>query len=606
VNPFTVATIGFCDAFVYFKGVICYTLDDKVRILDLHNSGDHEVVISIPGLLTQALSDIQDNNRGTFQILYYSDRIISCLYRSAGPDSIAWLIAFSVRYRAILVAEELDSTEKIFVRHNREFLYFGTNSDVGTDGYKKWVIQGYSFRTRKWFEQKIHLPDMVGNEIGSTICFEFHKKYFYALSNQTSFEVEEIDWTSFYHCIRFPLDSPCKELLEKTENKNMWRRQHQEGPIDDRWTFLRLDTDETTGDLRIVESRKEWYLGASRSQRTYYTTEIIFPNLKHDDSEYSLPGPSASTSSANPTSNDTFDNSLLPNDPIVRLRKKDDHPHYLEAPPRNPHYTHPGNDGSTQPTYTLAKTLIRTYHPSSSTFLDLVDDPLPSDWRNTQRLRLRGSSRTLGPPLVDAAGLYRCYDDDLNTALTELFPGEQRISFFPRADAEQELYNLLNPPTHLGSVQGVMDDRSMVYVTGAADKPQALLFVGFDAGVRLKGVKSWCVKGVGEGPHIDGRATGYNVDGMGAAGGGSSDVEEGDRTVSIDRKGKGKVVEREEGTCVQVVSGQSMVDVHAGIADTGSSSGASTSTKAGRWAWKEKAMYRDIGLGYNFGLAPKE
>jgi len=342
-----------------------------------------------------------------------------------------------------------------------------------------------------------------------------------------------------------------------------------------------------------------------------YTTEIIFPDLKHDDSDYSLPGPSASTSSsAFPTSNDTFDNSLLPNDPIVRLRKKDDHPHYLEAPPRNPLYTHPGNDGSTQPTYTLAKTLIRTYHPSSSTFLDLVDDPLLSDWRNTQRLRLRGSSRTLGPPLVDAeTGLYRSHDDDLNTSLAELFPGEQRIGFFPEADAEQELYNLLNPPTHLGNVQGVMDDRSMVYVTGAADKPQALIFVGFDAGVRLRGLKRWGgmdLKGVGEGPHIDGRATGCDVDGMGAAGGGNGNVDEGDRTVSIDRKGKGRVVEREEGTSVQVVSKQANVDVHAGTTDTGSSGGgAASNTKGSRWAWKEKAMYRDIGLGYNFGR-PKE
>jgi hypothetical protein len=45
----------------------------------------------------------------------------------------------------------------------------------------------------KWFDQKVHLPDMVGSEISSTICFEFHNEYFYALFNQASFEVEEID-----------------------------------------------------------------------------------------------------------------------------------------------------------------------------------------------------------------------------------------------------------------------------------------------------------------------------------------------------------------------------------------------------------------------------
>ena len=35
-TPFVVATIGFCDAFLYCKGVLCYTLDDRVKTLDLH------------------------------------------------------------------------------------------------------------------------------------------------------------------------------------------------------------------------------------------------------------------------------------------------------------------------------------------------------------------------------------------------------------------------------------------------------------------------------------------------------------------------------------------------------------------------------------------
>jgi len=601
VNPFTVATIGFCDAYIYNKGVLCYTLDDRVRVLDLHNSGDHEVVISIPGLLTQALSDIQDNSRGTFQILYYADRIISCIYRSSGPDSTTWLIAFSIRRRTVLVAEELDSTEKIFVRHNKHYLYFGTNSDVGADGYKKWIIQGFSFDDGKWFEEKIRLPDMVGSEIGSTVCFEFHRKYFYALSNQTSFEVEEIDWTSFYHCVRFPLDSPCKDLLEKTQNEDMWRRQHQEGPIDDRWTFLRLDTDESTGELQIVESRKEWYLGASRSQRTYYTTPIIFPELKHDDSSYSLQDESFSPTIAGPSSTsipiassstddpepetDEFDNSSLPNDPILRLRKKDDHPHYLAAPPRNPLHTHPSND---TPKHTLAKMRIRTYHTCSSTFLDLVDDPLEADWRCTQRLRLRGASRKLGPPIVDAeTGLYVNGEVGFKEGGVRLWPGE----------AEWELVSLLNPGSHLGNVVGEMDDRSMVYVTGAADKPQALIFIGFDASVRLKGLRRWG-EGTGERESVDVNGVAGEVIDVH----GPEDVEERDR-VQSDRKGKGRLVEVDgDGTSVQI--SRHAVDVHAGIADTGTDPIASS--KVGRkhsWAWKEKAMYRDIGLGFNFGKA---
>jgi hypothetical protein len=275
-TPFVVATVGFCDAFLYCNGFLCYTLDETLRILDPHSPVPLEVIISIPRLLQNVVRGISTQSQGTFLVLYYSHQIVSCLYKTCDSDSNAWLIAFHLGNQEVLVAHELASTDKIFVRHNAAFLYYGTHSELDTDGYKKWVIHGYDFATSKWFPEKIHLPDMVGSEIGQTVCFEFYKGFFYALSNQTSFEVEEIDWTSFYHCARFPLNSPSNELLEKTEDEMMWRRQHQEGPIDDRWTILRLDVDHSTGELNIVEARKEWHLGSSKSQRTYYTTPRRF------------------------------------------------------------------------------------------------------------------------------------------------------------------------------------------------------------------------------------------------------------------------------------------------------------------------------------------
>jgi hypothetical protein len=655
-NPFVVATIGFCDAYLYCKGVLCYTLDDKLRLLNLHHSAQDELVISIPGLLTQALSEIGDHSRGVFQVLHYSDKILSCLYKSSGPDSIAWLIAFHLGTRGILIVHELESIDKIFVRHNKQYLYYGTHSEIGTDGNRKWVIQGYDFKTRKWFDQKIHLPDMVGSEIGSTICFEFHKDYFYALSNQTSFEVEEIDWTSFYHCIRFPLNSPCKALLEKTENKSMWRRQHQEGPIDDRWTNLRLDEDENSGRLRIVEARKEWYLGSSRSQRTYYTTDIIFPKLEKDDelhlndlptassSDASLASPSiswahasqpastsasssssASTASSSSTaSTDTsnttasppsedMDTSELPNVPLLRLLRKDDHPHHIKPPARLPQNTHPGNDGSSQQIFTLAKSRIRTYHTSCSTFLDLVDDPLPTDWQGRQRLRLRAGSRSLGPPLIymngHKQGLLRPPSSDLDIALAEMYRVPE-ITYWPASQNPEPslrnkhvdaIYRLMNPPSHLGNVEGTADERSMVYVTGASNEPQALIFIAFDPSIKLVGLKRWgglCQKGVGEGPHIDGRATGYATEETGLKGDTYVDVDERDRTVTVDRKGKGK--ERARCSDVAVMQCLETVDVHDRVALTGRKVGVGLGRNT--WAWKERAMYQDINLGYYFGM----
>ena len=616
--------VGLGDAFIYSKGVLCYVLDSIIRILDIHHSHDTEVVVSIPGLLTQALSGIVNTTTGFFKILHYSDLIVSSVYTTSNEESTAWLISFNITTRKIVVVEELDSTDKLFVRNNKQFLYYGTHSGLDHDGHKRWLIRGYNFETRKWFDQEVYLSKIVGSEIGSTICFEFYEGYFYALSNQTSFEVEEIDWTSFYHCVRFPLNSPCQELLENAEDRSMWRRQHHEGPMDDRWTSLRLDIDERTNAIRIVETRKEWLLGTSNSLRTYYTTEIKFPNLCAEDgadsaskaatasiSNSSAPGATvsqssgaslASSASSVPTTFTSSNFELLPDDPLTRLLRPDNKPSYMQPPPRRPEYIHPGHDG-TIATHTLAKSRVRHYHSSAMTYLDLVDDPISTDMYSTQRLRLRAGSRRLGPPLFhplpqgkQGLGFCRTPSGDINIALQEMYQ-DLPIKYWPETQDPMHpneeldtLYRILNPPSHLGDVEGIMDERSLVYATGGRHAPRALIFIGFDPIMRLRGLKRWGgqaqrsdQKGVGEGPHIDGRAAGLDIK-KGKAEAIFSYREEMERMVGIDRKGKGK------GKPKSAAAMQAVGDAN---------------TKTGRemyssWFWKETAMFLDINLGFQF------
>jgi hypothetical protein len=160
-------------------------------------------------------------------------------------------------------------------------------------------------------------------------------------------------------------------MLGCSEN-SMWRRQHQEGPIDDKWTSLCLDEDEITGDLRIVEIRKEWYLGSSSSQLTSYTTEIVFPEvfLNEDELESENLGLHS------------HDLSLLLDKPIRRLLRLDDNPHYIRPPPRQPQNTYPINSGSYKPTLTLAlvKSPIHYSVTLVSTYLELVDELDLIDW----------------------------------------------------------------------------------------------------------------------------------------------------------------------------------------------------------------------------------
>jgi len=59
------------------------------------------------------------------------------------------------------------------------------------------MIQGFNLGTgRPVTEKPIQLVDFFGSELGSTVCSGIHNSYFYAVSNQTSLEVEEVDWAS--------------------------------------------------------------------------------------------------------------------------------------------------------------------------------------------------------------------------------------------------------------------------------------------------------------------------------------------------------------------------------------------------------------------------
>ena len=176
------------------------------------------------------------------------------------------------------------------------------------------------------------------------------------------------------------------------------------------------------------------------------------------------------------------------------------------------------------------------------------------------------------------------------------WPPTQNI---PHPDKDVDaLYTLLNPPTHCGNVEGTADERSFVYVTGGYEKPQAIVFVAFDPAIRLVGLKRWgsieegvCQKSVRVGQHIDERASSARNYGHFQAL--CNNVDEADRTVSVKRNGKGK--ERaNHSSCMLISSSDALEDVQ----DTDEPSLGEGCT----WAREESAMYRDIGIGYFFGL----
>lgn len=160
----------------------------------------------------------------------------------------------------------------------------------------------------------------------------------------------------------------------------------------------------------------------------------------------------------------------------------------------------------------------------------------------------------------------------------------------------------MNPPSHLGNVEGTADERSLVYVTGNENQPSAIVFINFDPAISLQGLAEWPRKkerngrsakasSVNERPYGDGCATGHL----------SGDGED-NRTLAIERpkakgNGKGKILQQDEkcqtNGATMISGGQMTVETEPSVVG---------SKYAQTWLRQERAMYLDIGLGYNFSL----
>ncbi|KAI9880517.1 MAG: hypothetical protein M1830_002557 [Pleopsidium flavum] len=497
-QPSSVLILGYGTSFVYQYGVLCYTNEQTIRVLDVHDASQKESIISIPTLIEYALREDSKTYHGQLTLLQYSDRILVCLYELEKDFNDAWLIAIDVRpgpptRKRIRVAIRLDTSEKLFVRHNKNYLYYGTHSGFGSHGHREWIIKGISLCTPGLSveTESLQLADLVGSDIGCTVAFEIHEGYFYALSNQTSFEIEEVDWTSYYHCCRFPLDKPRKQCLEI--NREIWRRQHIEGPINDSWNDLGLRIDERSGELLIVECRREWQGGGSQSQRTYYTQPIIFQDY-HQSKEVSQPSSVDAGASENASS---LSHALPADDPLTSTIDASNKPHW--APPRKRLYRdyHAEEHALSNAcrSFILAKTRYRTYNPCSSSFLDLVLDDTTSPSTVASRLprqllRIRIGSRKLASPFNEDGSLRL---PELKDETGEVLKGSEErfvgrgIRLWPPRNVPAELLDVLQPCSNLSEVEATSDERSIVYMTGSSDSTQGrgIVLINFDSAIKF-------------------------------------------------------------------------------------------------------------------------
>ncbi|EER24651.1 hypothetical protein D8B26_004992 [Coccidioides posadasii str. Silveira] len=519
-QPYSASVVAYAESFQFKQGVLCYKYRDTLRVLNVRDADDTEQVIDVRVAFFEVVLRRKPHDSGErtqITLLHYSDGIASCLCKWAG---LAWLVAFDVRptfsevgTSRVRTMRQLYSTDELFVRNNASYLYYGTHSGEVQNNhfdYREWLIHGvYLPEDRNLTKRPLQLENVVGSEVGSTICFEIRDDYLYVVSNQTSHEEEEVDWTSFYVCVRIPLSQPTQPIWRRC-----WRRQHQEGPLNDSWTDLSLKTDEETGNLTIVECRREWRNGGSENYRTFYMQPIDRPSAQAEWEADDLDPVTANS----PLPGDEPPSpgfpcyrraAELPNDdPLTRTLDAFSKPNYV--PPRkrvrrqyHDEYTFEERTSDSRKDFPLSKTKFWTYNHSASSFVDLVNDPRPTKGFSAQadRLRLRIGSRKRKCPIdeqgeeVERGSLYPpeyFHGCGVPVKWSEERYKSRGIKFWPPDDAPEELLQLLCPRTASGRIEAAADERMIVYLTKASqpDGPrQVIVLINFDPTIRFKGLK---------------------------------------------------------------------------------------------------------------------
>lgn len=455
--------------FIYSKGALCYMFERQIlRVMLLQDTVSHETDIDIPRLLCSSIPGFNGMRNYRFRPIYHAEDIVSCLYtnvKAGGNES--WLIVWDLQGVQCLHAHRLDSARRIFVRNNRKFLYFGTRAEVNTE--KRWVLRGLDLEAGTLLPERVVLWDFFGTDIGSTICFEIFDGYLYGASSQCAFEPGNNKWNSFYYAFRFLLeDHSTTQVLPRSA---LWRRQGTDGPIDDRWSSLELTRDEHSGTVVLYESRKEWLLAESKSQRTCYRKEIHFPpQPQHDNDFYGAFNAS------------TFSD---PADWDSEAHKET----------RSPDSLHFGDEGLSNNTYTFNNSPVPSYNTSCRAFMDMVNDPPAAD-PHTRRLRLRVRPRPQRTPTPTPAAL--------RTNTTNINNGDDGIRFWPLDQDSQSpepdvdlLYRIMNPYNQVEGVDWAADERFLIYAPRRANKadPKTVILVAFDPCLHLHGLRNLYIEG---------------------------------------------------------------------------------------------------------------
>ncbi|KAF5696192.1 hypothetical protein FGLOB1_13718 [Fusarium globosum] len=452
-EPWMVAIVAMADCFIYTNGHLCYTVNSKhLRVLNtLEKKPTSELTVDVTLLLMAAVRDYDPRKSHTFEPLYYAQGVLSCLATQISQDSTtcSWLLIFELRESPRwVVVQRSDSRYPFFVRNDKDYLIWGSKSHVGLDGSYRWSLRCLNLQTRKWEEVQMILWDFDEENIGSDICFEIIDGQFYCVANTLKTEAEHGVRNNFYQVVRFPVDNASHGNCEKPLMRNLWRRHESEGAVDERWTSLQLSKDEKTGELFIVETRKEWFPGNAGSQRTCYKKMLRFGQQKEDLHAE----PELSTSLG----------------PITESLDEEEWSSEVHAEERSSENTHIGDGPTDLKAYNLHDCFVRSYNPACDTFIDLISEA----YNSGSTLQLRVQPKNQVPPVI-------------------VWPQVQQACHHNKGLAQ--LQGVVNPIQPIRGIEWSMDDRSLVYSPTymASGQLRPVILISFDPELILPGFPNY-------------------------------------------------------------------------------------------------------------------
>jgi hypothetical protein len=485
--------VGHGKEYLYQNGVICILTGSIIRVLNA-DASTATCEINLSSFDDTISEGSSSPSEPKVSLLSCNEDLVAVHYEKKGRPSSSYMLI--LRTNEGLSAESrllktitLESSYKLFARVTAECIYFGTHSAEDDYGHHEWALRGVALSSNYEIPcEPLQLEKFFGTDIGSTIAFEIHGEYFYAVSNQTSFEVEEIDWTSFYHCVRFPLRNPTPEATEIC-NK-VYRRQHNEGPIHDSWTDITLQFDEATNQAMIVEARREWLTTTSRQQRTFYISPFEWETTSPVSSEDGSPVAPISQGPPLPSVED---------DAFVGLLESNNNPNWApeERRPSSRHHPETTSECGATRSFILARTKFKGYNYSCSSFFDFVEDErCCSESSTTPCLRIRIGTRKEAPMVESATGLYTL--PKIESSNSPYRKGDvayrhSPIRMWPPPSSQcacsRRLHRILNPalsgPSHSRSMTGTLDERRFVYMvrpTRADNALGAVVVINFTRG----------------------------------------------------------------------------------------------------------------------------